>query len=51
MEDVQQKKTALPASHRTVPGIHALQVEVESVDRNMLRPFVNTHLPLKETKH
>ena len=50
MEDVQQGKTALPASHRTVAGIRALQVEVESMDRNILRPFVNTHLPLKEIR-
>ena len=50
MEDVQQGKTGLPASHRTVAGIHALQVEVESMDRNMLRPFMNTHLPLKEIR-
>ena len=50
-KDVQQGKTALSASHRTVAGIHALQVEVESMDRNMLRPyFVNTHLPLKEIR-
>jgi len=50
MEDVQQRKTALLASHRTVAGIRALQVEVESMDRSMLRPFVNTHLPLKEIR-
>ena len=31
IEDVQQGKTALPASHRTVAGIRALQVEVESM--------------------
>ena len=41
MEDVQQGKTALPASHRTVARIIALPVEVESMDRNMMRPFVN----------
>ena len=50
MEDVQQGKTALPASHRTMAGIHALQVEVKSMDRNMLQPFVNTYLPLKEIR-
>ena len=50
IEDVQQGKTALPASHRTVAGIRALHVGVESMDRTMLRPFVNTHLPLKEIR-
>jgi len=50
MKDVQQGKTALPASHRSVAGICTLQVAGESMDSNMLRPFVNTHLPLKEIR-
>jgi len=49
-KDIQQGKTALPASHRTVAGICTLQVAGESIDSNMLWPFVNTHLPLKEIR-
>jgi len=50
MEDVQQGKTALPASHRTVAGIRALQVEVESMDRNILRPIREYSSSLERNK-